>query len=89
MPDETATPVSSERLLLVVQGIRSHIPGWTRSLSDAATEATDKEPDYAKVDRLLHDPDTSAPRKSAAELRAAAQEAGTTPNRRWGSTLTS
>ncbi len=78
MSDETSTPLASEELLLVVHGIRSHIVGWKRSLSDAATEAMDKAPDYTKLNRLLHDPDSSAPRESSAELRGAAREARTT-----------
>lgn len=72
----SASPVS-EKLLLVGQSIRSHIPGWKRALSDAATEAADKTPDFAKLNRQLHDPDSSAPRESADELRRTCREART------------
>ncbi|HEY5045210.1 MAG TPA: hypothetical protein VII53_05080 [Solirubrobacteraceae bacterium] len=84
MSDATTSPPASEKPLLMVQDIRSHIPGWRRSLSDSATEATDKTPDYAKLRRLLHDPDSSAPREFATNLQAVAQDAGTTPKEALG-----
>ena len=68
MAEELPVSPVGEKLLLVVQSIRSHIPGWKRSLSDAATEATDKTPDFTRLSRQLHDPDSSAPQESADEL---------------------
>jgi len=80
MAKEKAAPSPSEKLMLTVRNIRSQAPGWKRSLADAATEAANKAPDFTKLGSLLHDPDGSAPRDSAAQLQRVAVDAGTTPD---------
>lgn len=77
MPEGLSGGPVSEKLLRVVQRVRSHIPGWRRSLSAAATEAADKTPDFAKLERQLRDPGSSAPRESAEKMRETCREAGT------------